>query len=168
MTNYSFNYPEISKEFFLKTLINGCGFLILKNIFPKILISKINNVADEILENEKWDHSSIKGTGERIWNFLEKHALKDAETFCEYYSNDIIHALSHWWLGPYYQFTSQINNLTNDHGFMPAHFDFPFGILSDKIKKALPCHQIATNQFHSLQIIVAHTEMTNKNGATKL
>ena len=48
------------------------------------------------------------GANDRIWNALEKLCFRDPAVFAAYYGNEIV-ALVEAWLGPAYQFTSQIN-----------------------------------------------------------
>ena len=55
------------------------------------------------------DHFAAAGQNDRIWNALEKLALRAPEVFADYYANDLIAAACRAWLGPGYQVTSQVN-----------------------------------------------------------
>ena len=55
------------------------------------------------------DHFAKPGANDRVWNALEKLAVRDPETFVDYYANEVIALVSAAWLGPGYQVTSQVN-----------------------------------------------------------
>jgi hypothetical protein len=55
------------------------------------------------------DHFGKPGANDRIWNALEKLAVKDPEAFVDYYANDLVALGARAWLGPGYQVTAQAN-----------------------------------------------------------
>ena len=55
------------------------------------------------------DHFAKPGANDRVWGALDKLALRDPETFADYYANDVLALVAQAWLGPGYQVTSQVN-----------------------------------------------------------
>ena len=46
------------------------------------------------------DHFAKPGANDRVWNALQKLALRAPDVFCHYYASDVIAFVSATWLGP--------------------------------------------------------------------
>ena len=83
------------------------------------------------------DHFAAAGQNDRIWNALEKLALRAPEVFADYYANNLIATVCRAWLGPGYQVTSQVNVVNPGGAAQGAHRDYHLGFASDT-QAALP------------------------------
>ena len=96
-------------------------------------------IADEkAAGGAKGDHFAKAGANDRVWNALEKLAVRDPETFVDYYANDVIALVSTAWLGPGYQVTSQVNVVRPGGIAQDPHRDYHLGFLSNDGRRAVP------------------------------
>src|ERR671927_491109 len=77
---------------------------------------------------------------DRIWNALEKLAVRDPGTFVEYYANPALSLVSAAWLGPGYQVTSQVNVVNPGGAAQVGHRDYHLGFLSAARIEQYPAH----------------------------
>jgi ectoine hydroxylase-related dioxygenase (phytanoyl-CoA dioxygenase family) len=84
------------------------------------------------------DHFDAAGQNDRIWNALEKLALRAPGVFADYYANNLIAAVCRAWLGPGYQVTSQINVVNPAGAAQTAHRDYHLGFASAEQAARLP------------------------------
>ena len=112
------------------------------------------------------DHFAAAGQNDRIWNALEKLALRAPEVFADYYANNLIAAVCRAWLGPGYQVTSQINVVNPGGAAQTAHRDYHLGFASAERAARFPAHVHRLSPVLTLQGAVAHTDMPAETGPT--
>jgi len=112
------------------------------------------------------DHFAAAGQNDRIWNALEKLALRAPDVFAAYYANDIIAAVCQAWLGPGYQLTSQVNVVNPGGGAQTAHRDYHLGFLAGEQAARFPAHVHRLSPVLTLQGAVAHSDMPAETGPT--
>jgi ectoine hydroxylase-related dioxygenase (phytanoyl-CoA dioxygenase family) len=112
------------------------------------------------------DHFAAAGQNDRIWNALEKLALRAPEVFADYYANDLIATACRAWLGPGYQVTSQVNVVNPGGAAQEAHRDYHLGFASDTQAVRFPAHVHRLSPVLTLQGAVAHTDMPAETGPT--
>ena len=100
----------------VRALTDGPGVVAIRGAFPDTaVVDRATAAFDAMIADEKaaggakGDHFAKAGANDRVWNALEKLALRDPSTFVDYYANDVIALVSRAWLGPGYQVTSQVN-----------------------------------------------------------
>jgi ectoine hydroxylase-related dioxygenase (phytanoyl-CoA dioxygenase family) len=112
------------------------------------------------------DHFARSGQNDRIWNALEKLALRAPDVFAAYYANDIVATVCHAWLGPGYQVTSQVNVVNPGGAAQTAHRDYHLGFQSSAQAARFPAHVHRLSPVLTLQGAVAHTDMPAETGPT--
>ena len=112
------------------------------------------------------DHFAAAGQNDRVWNALEKLAVRAPAVFAAYYGNDIVAAVSQAWLGPGYQVTSQINVVNPGGAAQTPHRDYHLGFQSSEQAVAWPAHVHRLSPALTLQGAVAHTDMPAETGPT--
>jgi ectoine hydroxylase-related dioxygenase (phytanoyl-CoA dioxygenase family) len=86
------------------------------------------------------DHFAKAGQNDRIWNALEKLALRAPGVFAAYYANDIIATVCRAWLGPGYQVTSQVNVVNPGGAAQTVHRDYHLGFQTNSAAAQFPRH----------------------------
>jgi ectoine hydroxylase-related dioxygenase (phytanoyl-CoA dioxygenase family) len=86
------------------------------------------------------DHFAQAGQNDRIWNALEKLALRAPDVFAAYYANDIVATVCHAWLGPAYQVTSQVNVVNPGGAAQTVHCDYHLGFQPSSQAAQFPRH----------------------------
>jgi len=112
------------------------------------------------------DHFAGSGQNDRVWNALEKLALRAPGVFAAYYASDIIAAVCEAWLGPGYQVTSQVNVVNPGGAAQTAHRDYHLGFQSSPQAARFPAHVHRLSPVLTLQGAVAHTDMPAETGPT--
>jgi ectoine hydroxylase-related dioxygenase (phytanoyl-CoA dioxygenase family) len=112
------------------------------------------------------DHFAAAGQNDRIWNALEKLALRAPDVFADYYANDLLAAACRAWLGPGYQVTSQVNVVNPGGAAQDAHRDYHLGFASAVWAAQFPAHIHRLSPALTLQGAVAHTDMPAETGPT--
>ena len=112
------------------------------------------------------DHFARPGANDRVWNALEKLALTDPRTFCDYYANDIIALIAEAWLGPAYQLTSQINVINPGGAAQEPHCDYHLGFQTNEVSQQYPTHVHELSAVLTLQGAIAHVDMPVESGPT--
>ena len=102
------------------------------------------------------DHFAAAGQNDRIWNALEKLALRAPEVFADYYANDLIATVCRAWLGPGYQVTSQVNVVNPGGAAQTAHRDYHLGFRPATQAARFPAHVHRLSPVLTLQGAVAH------------
>ena len=124
-------------------------------------------IADErSTKGEVGDHFAPAGANDRVWNALEKLAIRSPQVFVDYYSNDIIALASLAWLGPNYQVTSQVNVVKPGGQAQQPHRDYHLGFMEDDEAEQYPPHIHRLSPMLTLQGAVAHCEMPLDSGPT--
>ena len=101
-----------------------------------------------------------------MWNALEKLAVRDPETFVDYYANDVIALVSRAWLGPAYQVTSQVNVVRPGGQAQDPHRDYHLGFMDNDRIEQYPTHVHLLSPVLTLQGAVAHSDMPVESGPT--
>lgn len=112
------------------------------------------------------DHFARPGQNDRIWNALEKLALRAPDVFAGYYANDVIATACEAWLGPGYQVTSQVNVVNPGGAAQTGHRDYHLGFCSGEQAARFPAHAHRLSPALTLQGAVAHTDMPAETGPT--
>ena len=150
----------------------GPGVVVLKGAFTDLsVVDRMTAVFDAIIAEEeaggaKGDHFAKPGANSRVWNALEKSALRDPATFVDYYANDMIALASRAWLGPGYQMTSQVNVVRPGGVAQDPHRDYHLGFLEDEVTAQYPAHVHLLSPVLTLQGAVAHSDMPVESGPT--
>jgi ectoine hydroxylase-related dioxygenase (phytanoyl-CoA dioxygenase family) len=112
------------------------------------------------------DHFAKPGANDRVWNALEKLAVRAPSVFAAYYANDIIALISTAWLGPAYQITSQVNVVNPGGDPQTGHRDYHLGFMSGDQAARFPAHAHLLSPVLTLQGAVAHCDMPVESGPT--
>ncbi|MFD5653963.1 phytanoyl-CoA dioxygenase family protein [Streptomyces sp. NPDC127039] len=154
-------------------LADGPGLVVLKGAFADpAVVDRATAVFDALIAEQRasgaaaGDHFAAPGANDRVWNALEKAALRDAEAFADYYASDALALVARAWLGPGYQVTSQINVVNPGGAAQTVHRDYHLGFLSDRAAAAYPAHVHRLSPVLTLQGAVAHCDMPVESGPT--
>jgi ectoine hydroxylase-related dioxygenase (phytanoyl-CoA dioxygenase family) len=112
------------------------------------------------------DHYAKPGANDRVWNSLEKLALGWPDVFVDYYANDVLALVCEAWLGPGYQFSSQINVVNPGGEAQQPHRDYHLGFMTTEQAARWPAHVHQLSPLLTLQGAVAHTDMPVESGPT--
>ncbi|MEU3512359.1 phytanoyl-CoA dioxygenase family protein [Streptomyces longwoodensis] len=165
--------PDAVSAELVRALSDGPGVVVVRGAFPDpVVVDRMSAVFDALIADQHasgttaGDHFATPGANDRVWNALEKAALYDAETFADYYANDVLALVSTAWLGPGYQVTSQVNVVNPGGTAQTAHRDYHLGFLSDEAAAAYPAHVHRLSPVLTLQGAVAHGDMPLESGPT--
>lgn len=158
-----------------RILQQGAGVFVLKQACPDLgAIDQATAVYDQIIAEERAagasgaDHFAAAGHNDRIWNSLQKLALRAPATFLRYFANPAIDAACEAWLGPNYQMTAQINLVHPGGQAQQAHRDYHLGFQSAGVSATYPAHVHDLSPLMTLQGGIAHCDMPIESGPTKL
>lgn len=156
-----------------RALSDGPGIVVLKGAFPEdSVVDRVTRAFDDIIEAERaagtapGDHFAAPGANSRVWNALEKLAVRDPEAFVDYYGNDVLALVSRAWLGPAYQMTSQVNVVRPGGLAQDPHRDYHLGFLTNDVVERYPAHVHRVSPMLTLQGAVAHSDMPVESGPT--
>lgn len=152
---------------------HGPGILVLKQAFPeKELLDQVTSLFNSIAEDEAAsgiaaaDHFAKAGSNQRIWNAIEKMAVKAPELFTQYYKNRLLCFAAEAWLGRGYQITSQTNCVNPGSEAQVAHRDYHLGFMSVDQADQYPEQIHRLSPLLTLQCAVAHVDMPLESGPT--
>jgi ectoine hydroxylase-related dioxygenase (phytanoyl-CoA dioxygenase family) len=155
-------------------LLDGPGIVVLKEAFPGTsVIDRASAAFNRIIEEQRCagvaggDHFARPGANDRVWNALEKLAIRDPAVFADYYANDMVALISEAWLGPAYQVTSQVNVVNPGGKAQTVHRDYHLGFQSNGVAAQFPAHAHRLSPVLTLQGAVAHTDMPVESGPTQ-
>ncbi|MGD6741345.1 phytanoyl-CoA dioxygenase family protein [Streptomyces sp. BH106] len=156
-----------------RALLDGPGIVVLKRAFADTaVVDRASEVFRALIEEERatgasrGDHFAKPGANDRVWNALDKAAVRAPQVFADYYANDMLALVSEAWLGPAYQVTSQINVVNPGGAAQSAHRDYHLGFLSQERAAAYPAHVHRLSPVLTLQGAVAHCAMPVESGPT--
>ncbi|BCL32315.1 phytanoyl-CoA dioxygenase family protein [Streptomyces aurantiacus] len=163
---------EVQAEL-VRALLDGPGVVVLKGAFtdPSV-VDAASGAFNALIEEERssgasrGDHFAKSGANDRVWNALDKMAVRAPEVFADYYANDMLALVSEAWLGPGYQVTSQINVVNPGGAAQRVHRDYHLGFLSQERAAAYPAHVHRLSPVLTLQGAVAHGDMPVESGPT--
>jgi ectoine hydroxylase-related dioxygenase (phytanoyl-CoA dioxygenase family) len=153
-------------------LADGPGVVVIERAFrPEVVHAASEAFAGIIAEQHAagaraGDHFARPGSNDRIWNALEKLAVRDPETFVDYYANETLALVSAAWLGPGYQVTSQPNVVNPGGAAQVGHRDYHLGFLPGEVIEQYPEHVHRLSPALTLQGAVAHSDMPVETGPT--
>jgi ectoine hydroxylase-related dioxygenase (phytanoyl-CoA dioxygenase family) len=157
----------------VRALTEGPGVLVVRGAFPDhAVVDRVTAAFDAMIADEKaagtakGDHFAAAGANDRVWNALEKLAVRDPEAFVDYYGNDVLALLATAWLGPGYQVTSQVNVVRPGGEAQAPHRDYHLGFLSNPVAARYPAHVHLLSPVLTLQGAVAHSDMPLESGPT--
>lgn len=156
-----------------RALDDGPGIVVFTGAFDDLgVVDRATEQFEAIIAGQRaaggaaGDHFARSGQNDRIWNALEKLALRAPDVFAAYYANDIVATVCHAWLGPGYQVTSQINVVNPGGAAQTAHRDYHLGFQSASQAARFPAHVHRLSPVLTLQGAVAHTDMPAETGPT--
>src|SRR6266480_6609920 len=156
-----------------RALYDGPGIVVFTGAFDDLgVVDRATEQFEAIIVGQHaagraaGDHFARSGQNDRIWNALEKLALRAPDVFVAYYANDILATVCHAWLGPGYQVTSQVNVVNPGGAAQTAHRDYHLGFQSGTQAARFPAHVHRLSPVLTLQGAVAHTDMPVETGPT--
>ncbi len=157
----------------VRALHDGPGIVLFAGAFPDVSVVDRATAAFETIIAEQrssgaaaGDHFAASGQNDRMWNALEKLALRAPDVFADYYANDVLATVCHAWLGPAYQVTSQVNVVNPGGAAQTVHRDYHLGFQSNAQAQQFPTHVHRLSPVLTLQGAVAHTDMPVETGPT--
>ncbi|MER5936444.1 phytanoyl-CoA dioxygenase family protein [Streptomyces sp. NPDC001928] len=157
----------------VRALSDGPGIVVLKRAFTDAaVVDAASEAFRALIEEERasgaarGDHFAKPGANDRVWNALDKVAVRAPEVFADYYASDILELVSEAWLGPAYQVTSQVNVVNPGGAAQSVHRDYHLGFLSQERAAAYPAHVHRLSPVLTLQGAVAHCDMPVESGPT--
>ena len=154
-------------------LMTGPGIIVLRRAFADLApVDAASEVFRTIIDEQHatntggGDHFAKPGANDRIWNALEKLCLRAPEVFAAYYGNAILALVSEAWLGPAYQFTSQVNVVNPGGEAQSPHRDYHLGFMTPAQMAHYPAHVHRLSPVLTLQGAVAHCDMPVETGPT--
>ncbi|HEX4250503.1 MAG TPA: phytanoyl-CoA dioxygenase family protein [Pseudonocardia sp.] len=155
-----------------RAFADGPGIVLIRDAVAPATVHRASAAFEAIIAEQHaggaaaGDHFARPGANDRIWNALQKLAVRDPETFVEYYANDVLAAVSHAWLGPAYQVTSQPNVVNPGGAGQVGHRDYHLGFLPAARIEQYPAHVHLLSPVLTLQGAIAHTDMPVETGPT--
>lgn len=164
--------PRVEAEL-ATALLHGPGVVVLAGAFddPRV-VDRATWQFEAIIAAQRaaggaaGDHFAAAGQNDRIWNALEKLALRAPGVFADYYANDLIATACRAWLGPGYQITSQVNVVNPGGAAQQAHRDYHLGFATGTQAARFSAHVHRLSPVLTLQGAVAHTDMPAQTGPT--
>ncbi|MFK0283073.1 phytanoyl-CoA dioxygenase family protein [Streptomyces sp. NPDC090499] len=157
----------------VRALLDGPGIVVLKGAFADAdVVDRATGAFTALIGEERasgaarGDHFAKPGANDRVWNALDKVAVRAPEVFADYYANDMIALIAEAWLGPAYQVTSQVNVVNPGGAAQNVHRDYHLGFLSQERAAAYPAHVHRLSPVLTLQGAVAHCDMPVESGPT--
>ena len=156
-----------------RALMDGPGVVVFKRAFSDAsVVDAATDAFDAIIADQRasgatsGDHFAKPGANDRVWNALEKLAVRAPSVFAAYYANDILALVSAAWLGPAYQITSQVNVVNPGGDPQTGHRDYHLGFMSGDQAAQFPAHVHRLSPVLTLQGAVAHCDMPVESGPT--
>jgi len=155
-----------------RALSDGPGIVVLKSAFGDDAVDAVTTEFEGMIADQRaagtaaGDHFAKPGANDRVWNALEKLALRAPEAFAAYYANDLLALVAQAWLGPAYQVTSQVNVVNPGGAGQTVHRDYHLGFQSNEVAAQYPAHVHRLSAVLTLQGAVAHCDMPVESGPT--
>jgi ectoine hydroxylase-related dioxygenase (phytanoyl-CoA dioxygenase family) len=157
----------------VRALSDGPGIVVVEGAYADLgVVDRVTGAFDAMIADERAaggrlsDHFAAAGANDRVWNALEKLAVRDPDAFVDYYGNDVLALVSTAWLGPSYQLTSQVNVVRPGGVAQDPHRDYHLGFLSNPVAAGYPAHVHLLSPVLTLQGAVAHSDMPVESGPT--
>jgi ectoine hydroxylase-related dioxygenase (phytanoyl-CoA dioxygenase family) len=152
----------------VRALSEGPGVVVVKGAVAPDVVDWASAEFDAMIADQPaaGDHFARPGANDRVWNALQKLAVRSPDVFAEYYANDVIAGVATAWLGPGYQVTSQVNVVNPGGAAQVAHRDYHLGFQDTAVISQFPEHVHALSPVLTLQGAVAHCDMPLETGPT--
>ncbi len=154
-------------------LMHGAGIVVIRGFVDDLAALDTATALFKLLISEERaagragaDHFAKPGANDRLWNALQKHCLRDPESFARYYANGLLAAVCEAWLGPGYQVTAQINVVNPGGAAQSPHRDYHLGFMTPAQAQAFPAAVHALSPMLTLQGAIAHVDMPLASGPT--
>lgn len=153
-------------------LADGPGVVALGGVFAAAELAPVTAEFEAIVAEQRasattvGDHFAAAGTNDRIWNALEKLAVRAPAPFTAYYANPATALVCEAWLGPGYQVTSQVNVVNPGGSAQRPHRDYHLGFMDADGAARYPAHLHRLSPALTLQGAFAHTDMPVETGPT--
>lgn len=153
-------------------LADGPGVLAVRGAFDPAVVRRASEAFQAMIGEQRaggaeaGDHFARPGSNDRVWEALGKLALRDPDTFADYYANAALARVCDAWLGPGYQVTSQPNVVNPGGGAQVGHRDYHLGFLPASVIERYPEHVHRLSPVLTLQGAVAHSDMPLETGPT--
>jgi ectoine hydroxylase-related dioxygenase (phytanoyl-CoA dioxygenase family) len=165
--------PDEARAELVRALSDGPGVVVVRGAYPDpAVVDRATAAFEELIAEQRasgavaGDHFAKPGANDRIWNALEKLAVRAPEVFVDYYANPVLALVSTAWLGPGYQVTSQVNVVNPGGAAQVGHRDYHLGFLPPARIQQFPPHVHVLSPVLTLQGAVAHTDMPVESGPT--
>ena len=155
-----------------RALLEGPGVVVFAGAFDPRVVDRASEVFWTLIDEQRasgaaaGDHFAPPGSNDRIWDALDKLALRAPEVFADYYGNDVVELIAEAWLGPAYQVASQLNVVNPGGKAQVAHRDYHLGFMDQAQAMAYPAHAHHLTPALTLQGAVAHCDMPVETGPT--
>ncbi|MFI5952760.1 phytanoyl-CoA dioxygenase family protein [Cryptosporangium sp. NPDC051539] len=156
-----------------RAFLDGPGLVVIRRAFADTaVVDRVSAMFDAMIADQRaagtagGDHFAKPGANDRVWNALEKLALRDPEAFAEYYDNEVVALAATAWLGPAYQVTSQVNVVNPGGAAQRGHRDYHLGFMSAARAERFPALVHHLSPTLTLQGAVAHGDMPVESGPT--
>jgi ectoine hydroxylase-related dioxygenase (phytanoyl-CoA dioxygenase family) len=153
-------------------LADGPGVFVVRNAVAVDVLERASAEFDAMIAEQRGsgveagDHFARPGANDRIWNGVEKLAVRAPEVFVDYYACPALAQVSLAWLGPAYQVTSQVNVVNPGGEAQVGHRDYHLGFLSPEQSERYPEHVHRLSPVLTLQAAIAHSDMPVLAGPT--
>lgn len=155
-----------------RALSSGPGIVVFKSAFTADVVDRTTESFFDLLREEKasgmvaGDHFAAPGANDRVWNALEKLAVRDPDLFAEYFANDYVALAATAWLGPGYQMNASLNIVNPGGKAQIAHRDYHLGFMPLATASTYPTQVHRLSPTLTLQGAVAHCDMPLETGPT--
>jgi ectoine hydroxylase-related dioxygenase (phytanoyl-CoA dioxygenase family) len=156
-----------------RALADGPGVVLFRGAWPdRSVVDGATAAFEAMIADQRaeggpvGDHFAKAGANDRVWNALEKLALREPGVFVDYYANDVLALVAEAWLGPGYQVTSQVNVVNPGGAAQVGHRDYHLGFLPPARVEQYPAHVHRLSPVLTLQGAVAHCDMPVESGPT--
>ncbi|MCX6464475.1 MAG: phytanoyl-CoA dioxygenase family protein, partial [Pseudonocardiales bacterium] len=118
-----------------RALAEGPGVLVVRGALERAVVDRATAEFDAMIAEQHaagravGDHFAAPGANDRVWNALEKLAVRAPGVFVDYYASDVLALVALAWLGPGYQVTSQVNVVHPGGRAQVGHRDYHLGFL---------------------------------------
>ncbi len=159
-------------EELVRALAEGPGVLVVRGALDRAVVDRATVEFDAMVAEQRaagavaGDHFAPPGANDRVWNALEKLAVRAPAVFVDYYASDVVARVAHAWLGPGYQVTSQVNVVHPGGPAQVGHRDYHLGFLPPAAVARYPAHVHRLSPVLTLQGAVAHADMPVESGPT--
>ena len=160
-----------------RALADGPGVVVVRGALDRAVVDRVTAEFDAMIAEQYaagqavGDHFAAvdtngRGTNDRVWNALEKLAVRAPAAFVDYYASDVLARVALAWLGPGYQVTSQVNVVHPGGAAQVGHRDYHLGFLPPTEIVHYPAHVHRLSPVLTLQGAVAHADMPVESGPT--